>query len=157
MDEIFEQLQQFKDGAITYYEPVDEISIDEFEHKNSVSLPDDFKLFIKKSNGIEVLSTSVYGLGNKQEDLFEVYRREHTLVNIPMPGNVIPFSPDGGGNFYCFDTTTNHDGSCKVIFWTSNYSYTEADVPEVCNESFNDWFQEVVIDWTIEDNDDVLK
>ncbi|MGP1535871.1 SMI1/KNR4 family protein [Prevotella heparinolytica] len=38
---------------------------------------------------------------------------------------MIPFSPDGSGNFYCFDTKvkTKNGDSNQIVFWYSNYIY----------------------------------
>jgi hypothetical protein len=69
-----------------------------------------------------------------------------------MFSNIIPFSPDGRGNYYCFDANNEN----RIIFWVSNYLYTEYDTPEVVNETFKEWFQEVMIEWTIENNDEDL-
>lgn len=157
MNNIFEQLRDFKDEVITFYPGIKEELISEFEQNLELKLPDDYKEFLRISNGLELLSTTIYGISNNFEDLFEVYNREHKLVKVPMSKTILPFSPDGGGNFYCFDSETLTEKSCKVVFWTSNYPYTAEDPPEVCNDSFNDWVQEVVINWTKEDNSDVLK
>jgi len=66
---------------------------------------------------------------------------------------LVPFSPDGGGNHYCFDTRTINENSCNVVFWQHDYPYSEDDPPEVTNTSFTEWMKEVVIDWTLEDYD----
>jgi hypothetical protein len=63
----------------------------------------------------------------------------------------LPFSPDGRGNFYCFDTRDcDNNNSCSVVFWTSNYEYNDDDQPEQTNLSFSDWIEEVMIEWTLE-------
>ena len=63
-----------------------------------------------------------------------------------MPSHIVPFAPDGRGNYYCFDTKQNNE----IVFYTSNYNYSETDKPEVVNSDFCDWFNEVMIDWCIE-------
>lgn len=70
---------------------------------------------------------------------------------MPQPGYLSPFSPDGRGNFYCFDTRAVGNDSCPIVFWVSNYEYQVDDVPETTNGSFVDWMSEVVLDWTLED------
>jgi hypothetical protein len=66
---------------------------------------------------------------------------------------LVPFSPDGFGNHYCFDTRTTNNNLCNVLFWQHNYPYSEDDPPEVTNGSFAEWLKEVAIDWTLEDHD----
>lgn len=103
------------------------------------------------------MGTEVYGIHNrnKEESLESVYYREHSLVKVPQFDHIVPFSPDGQGNFYCFNTRdlTEKGDSCSVIFWVSNYIYGEVDQPEIVNSSFVDWVNEVAIGWTLEDYD----
>jgi hypothetical protein len=80
--------------------------------------------------------------------LDNLYRIEHFEVGNPMPLEFFPFSPDGGGNHYCFDLS-NHDD--KVYFWQHDYEYADKTEVECCNNSFYEWIQEVLIDWTLED------
>ena len=57
---------------------------------------------------------------------------------------LIPLSPDGGGNHYCFDTRIINNNSCNVVFWQHDYAYTVDDAPEVTNPSFTEWIKQVV-------------
>ena len=84
-----------------------------------------------------------------------VYVREHFKVKVPQYDYLVPFSPDGQGNFYCFNTKnlTDNGDSCPIVFWVSNYIYSKDDQPEIVNNSFVDWVNEVVIGWTLEDYD----
>lgn len=52
----------------------------------------------------------------------------------------------GGGSYYCFDISDNN----KIIFWTSNYKYSDTDRPEIVNQDFCEWFNEVMLDWSID-------
>ena len=71
-----------------------------------------------------------------------------------MPSHIVPFAPDGRGNYYCFDI---HKGN-QIVFWVTNYQYSEEDKPEVVNSDFCDWFNEVMIDWCIElEGQDIFK
>jgi hypothetical protein len=94
-------------------------------------------------------------MDQKAVDLFSTYEYEHFNVQMPQPKHIIPFSPDGRGNFYCFDSnqSTNVGMSNAIIFWSSNYLYTEADQPEKTHDSLSDFIQECIIDWALENYD----
>ena len=64
-----------------------------------------------------------------------------------MPLHLIPFSPDGGGNYYCFDIRNNN-----IVFWDSEYDYSN-DIPEVAYNTLAEMMREVFIEWTLEDLD----
>jgi hypothetical protein len=44
-------------------------------------------------------------------------------------------------------------GICPIVFWVSNYIYTNEDQPEIVNESFIEFLKEVFIDWVLESFD----
>jgi cell wall assembly regulator SMI1 len=95
----------------------------------------------------------MYGIRTENFDLEKCYLIEHDEVDNPMPKHLVPFSPDGTGNHYCFDLRTSTIESCKVVFWQHDFIYDNETEPEVVNSSFSDWVQEVVIDWTLEEYD----
>lgn len=153
MNEIINELLRFSDKILTIGEQILDDRIFAFEQKYEVRIPDDFREFISKLNGINLLGTQVLGFNaDSPQSIEAVYLFEHFEVAVPQFHYIIPFSPDGGGNFYCFDTSQRQDdGCCPVIFWVSNYLYTEQDAPEKVNEDFGDWLKQVVIDWTLQD------
>lgn len=153
IDEVIIELQKFEDNIITLEEPASVSDIAAFEKSFEIKLPEDYKKFLQFTNGLDLMGKQVYGINpSNAENLESIYLREHNEVEIPQYEHFVPFSPDGAGNFYCFDTSKiTENGLCEVIFWTSNYEYTDHDEPEVANDSFTDWMQEVVIDWTLED------
>lgn len=153
ISEVFEELQKFSSNLYELYPPIEKETIISFEKKHNVTLPNDYKLFLSKTNGIDFMGSVVFGIFDDSvfKSLGGAYLFEHFEVGNPMPSNLIPFSPDGAGNHYCFESNDNRAG--KIIFWQHDYLYTENDSPEVVNESFADWMKEVVIDWTLEDYD----
>ncbi|GHS88252.1 hypothetical protein FACS189487_06100 [Campylobacterota bacterium] len=154
MEKIFEIIGSFNNDYVKNYPPVKEKNILKAEMFFKCKLPSEYIIFLKYSNGIIIDGDVIYGIGNNEEDIINVYNREHDYVQYPMFNNIIPFSPDGGGNYYCFDINNEN----RIIFWQSNYPYTEQDTPEIVNETFKEWFQEVMIEWTIENNyDDLFK
>jgi hypothetical protein len=151
LDEILIELHKFSVDILTLGAPITNTRlINDFEDKHGIKLPEDYKLFLFNHNGFELMGVQVYGFGNA-EDINSVYDFEHYQVIYPQYNYLVPFSPDGSGNFYCFDTRKHIDRSCPIVFWVSNYEYNEDDQPEVTNENFIEWVKEVVIEWTLEE------
>ena len=155
VDSLISELRKFSEEIISFGDPVTDNRILDFEEINNVILPNDFKEFVSKCNGIDLMGSTVYGFypNEKKESIESVYQFEHYEVNYPQFSYLVPFSSDGRGNFYCFDTRALTANSSKIVFWVSNYIYNDTDKPEVVNDSFLEWLKEVVIDWTLEDYD----
>lgn len=155
MQEIIVQLELFSERIITLDKPVSAEEIDSFEKRTKLILPNDYKILLKRYNGINLMGTIVYGIlkGEISISLEEAFNFEHQEVDNVIFDYLIPFSPDGVGNHYCFDTRTYNDESCNVVFWQHNYLYTDNDQPETTHFSFAMWLKEVVIDWTLDDYD----
>ena len=121
------EMNKFSPEASDFSEPAEPILIAAFEAATQVTLPTDYKLAISRSNGFSIMGDEVYGILEKNVPLSldSVYRREHEEVRYPQSDYLAPFSSDGGGNFYCFDS--RYRTSCSVVFWVSNYQYTDTD------------------------------
>jgi SMI1-KNR4 cell-wall len=153
---VVNELNKFSKELVSIGGKIEDNRISEFETEFNVQFPGDYKLFLSVANGFSLLGTEVYGIYAKKETPFslrELYIIEHYEVQTPQPKYLLPFSPDGGGNFYCFDTRILQNNSCPVVFWVSNYPYTDQDVPEIVNESFVEWMNEIVFQGTLEDYD----
>jgi hypothetical protein len=150
IESLFTELRKFSNKIIEFQTPVLEKDILNFENRFNIRVPNEFKYFLLKSNGLDLMGNTIFGLNKNEmtESLESVYYREHFLVSIPQMQHIIPISPDGGGNFYCLDTTSN-----QIIFWLSNYQYSLADAPEVVYNSFTEFVKEVFIDWTLKEFD----
>lgn len=157
VEAVVEELGKFAPAVCERGDPVNLDLVAAFERATGLTLPADYRAVMACVNGFSVMGSEVYGLRGLDEpaSLEAVYRREHVEVYVPQPAYLVPFSPDGGGNFYCFDTRhpSTATGSCPVVFWVSNYRYTEADPPEVVYPTFLAFVQEVVIAWSLEDYD----
>lgn len=153
--EVFEEIQRFSSGLYQLYGAAEEGKIISFEQRHKISLPNDYKFFLSKTNGIDFMGAVVYGVCDDMasKSIESSYIFEHYEVGNPMPVNLIPFSPDGAGNHYCFDSNNSTNESCEVVFWQHDLSYDLNNPPEVVNESFAEWMKEVLIDWTLEDYD----
>lgn len=130
--------------ASTY--PASSSDILAFEHNRSVLLPKEYKQLLSFSNGIMLMGDEIYGVGSSclSQSLETTYHIEHYMVENPMLEYLIPFSPDGFGNHYCFDS---RDGS--IVFW-------QHDLPALANvsnhvyENLFEMIDEVFFKWTLE-------
>lgn len=154
ISQLFQELSKFSERVIEFNAPVNEFLISKFEKENDILLPKEYKQFLSVSNGLNLMGDEILGLYDikNTNDLFSVYRFEHFEVIRPMPKYLIPFSPDGGGGFYCFDTriSTNRGFSNQIVFWSTDYLYTDVDLPEITHNSMCDFIQECLIGWTLE-------
>ena len=153
MEKIIAELLKFSTEILYLGKPIIDIRVEDFEKKYNLELPNDFKFFIKKFNGLTMNGTEIFCFDSKNRNSFEgIYHFEHFEVVQPQFNYLVPFSPDGGGNFYCFDTNKrNKKGKCPVVFWQSLYKYSETDLPEIDSSDFGKWLKKVIIDWTLED------
>jgi len=113
---------------------------------NHYRLPEDFEYFLKWSNGFSLFGTEILGFENKEFDILKTVSREQNDTNNLMPSHIIPFSPMGNGDFYCFDLKEGLDGDglCPIIYWQWNYSSPERY--EKVNDSFIEWLKELIED-----------
>lgn len=155
IEALIKQLEFFSAELIDLRQPISEEKILEFERKFNFQLPKDYKTFLMAHNGLSLMGITIYGIDNGSEafSLEKSYLFEHYEVDHPMPEYLVPFSPDGAGNHYCFDLRTCSVELCEIVFWQHDLIYDDDNCPEVVNESFTSWVKEVVIDWTLEDYD----
>lgn len=152
-EQTLEKLYKFSSELLQLGEGnVSNLKLETFEKKIGFKLADDFKYILKKHNGINLAETEVYSLSDEAEgnSLDSIFEFEHYEVENPMPINFLPFSPDGRGNHYCLDLARSSDGICPVVFWQYDFGYDSINAIEVCNDSFTDWIDEVMIGWTLE-------
>ena len=152
MDEIFKELLKFSSEVLDLQGPITNDRIIDFEKAYDVTISEDFKTFITRFNGLNMMGTEVYGFNKDYSESIEnVYIYEHFHVAIPQYRNLIPFSPDGRGNFYCLCADKQSREFGAVLFWISNYPYSKSETPEIVNRNFTEWLKQVIIDWTLED------
>ena len=153
MESIITELLKYSDDILEIGNSISDNRINLFEKKYNVILPNDFKKFITKINGFSLMGNGVYSFDeNIAESIENVYHFEHFEVIYPQPLFLVPFCNDGRGNFYCLDTSKNtNTGSCPIVFWVSNYEYTNYDLPEIVNDNFFEWVKEGIIEWTFEE------
>lgn len=124
------------------FAPAEDKSIKDAETMLGCQLPDDYKCFLKETNGISFGGQTIFGVSQKLPayDIVGTSLREHTMVENPMPSHLIPFSPDGFGNHYCFDILNG-----GVFFWKHDVGYSDCP-PDKEYDSFTEMFSELVVD-----------
>lgn len=149
----YKNLLKFSDSILTLGNPILDNRIEEFENIIGYKLPKDFKWFIEKNNGFSLLGNEVNGLGEEflNTSLDKVYNFENSEVENPMPKYFLPFSPDGYGNHYCLDFSRIENEICPIVFWQHDFKYENLTEVETCNDSFVEWVNEVLIEWTLEE------
>lgn len=141
-------IDSLEEEHVGKYDPIDNpLRINDFK------LPDDFVYFSKWSNGFSLFGTEILGFGNEEFDILKTVLREQNDTNNVMPRFIIPFSPVGNGDFYCFDLKNGLDenGLCPVIYWQWNYSSSE-NYEIDCN-SFVDWLKELIEDSLLDEKE----
>jgi SMI1/KNR4 family protein len=154
IDSIIQRIQDFKEEYVECFDPISDDALQLAQENIPFQLPADYIRLLQFSNGILICGDEVLGINHKPFDLIKAYKTEHEATQVHMPSHIVPFAPDGRGNYYCFDA---QQGS-QIVFWVANHQYSEEDKPEVVNSDFCDWFNEVMIDWCIElEGQDIFK
>lgn len=154
IDSIIQRIQDFKEEYVECFDPISDDALQLAQENIPFQLPADYIRLLQVSNGILICGDEVLGINHKPFDLIKAYKTEHEATQVYMPSHIVPFAPDGRGNYYCFDF---HKGN-QIVFWVANHQYSEEDKPEVVNSDFCDWFNEVMIDWCIElEGQDIFK
>ena len=146
LTQIIEEFNRFSDSIKASTNPASTSDIVYFEQHNSVLLPKEYKQLLSFSNGIMLMGDEIYGVGSSclSQSLETTYQIEHYLVDNPMMEYLIPFSPDGFGNHYCFDS---RDGT--IVFWQHDLPACENVSKHVYANLF-EMIEEVLFQWTLE-------
>ncbi|KIQ17957.1 hypothetical protein RT99_18010 [Flavobacterium sp. MEB061] len=152
-EKLLNELYKFSNEVLILGIPIKDNRLEIFEKKIGYILPDDFKYILKKHNKISLFGVELIGYDDEFQNssLDKVYEFEHFEVSNKMPSQFVPFSPDGRGNHYCLDLSKYIDGFTPVVFWQWDCIYENFEDVEVCNSSFVDWMQEVMIEWSLEE------
>lgn len=109
-----------------------------FVKPNDLILPEDYLYFMKWSNWFSIFGLEILGIGNERFDLLKHVQREQNETNNLMPQFLVPFSPVGNGDYYCFDIKDGlKEGTCPVVYWQWDCSSPEEY--EILADSFVDW------------------
>lgn len=149
INDVICQLKKFSVDILEWKTPIDKQRILNFENEFYVKLPDEFVILLKETNGFSLMGFEIIGFSrsNCEYGLEETYRFEHFDVENIMPSYIVPFSPDGYGNHYCFDVK-NHN----IIFWEHDSDYTQYEPIVVC-KTLAFFLQKIIIDEILKDYD----
>jgi hypothetical protein len=151
---LYGELVQFSSSVLELHLGIGAAETLKFERSQYLTLPEDYKAFLEKTNGFSLMGEQVLGVDfSTRYSIVSAYDIEHFKVESPQPSYLVPFSNDGRGNFYCFDTRIHEHHSCPVVYWQSGYPYSSSDLPEVTHRTFIEWVKEVIIEWTLDDYD----
>lgn len=157
--------KNFQEGLDDLNEPVSDEKISDLESKLSISLPEDFKEFLKIHNGQagdagwlidgqELLSTErildewkvwkglLDGGGFDDFEESEEEDRGNGVKSDWWNAKWIPFTYDGAGNHLCIDLDPASGGKIGQIITM----WHDDDEREVKGSSFNEWFSKYIQD-----------
>lgn len=150
LNEVLSELNKFDKSLYGFYEGAGLDLISKFEKKINYDLPIDFKEFLVFSNGANILFETIMGVDTRelQFDLYSTYLLERDESGNPIPGYLLPISPNGRGDHYCLDLTSLSDNkeTCKVVFWQHDYNDINT-IPVVAAISFYDFLFEIITDF----------
>lgn len=142
--DVIERLKEFPEEALDWNAPTDMQRLQDFEREFNIELPHEFVTLLKETNGFSPEGFEVIGFSTPdyKYGLEETYQDEHFEMGNPMPAHLVPFSPDGFGNHYCFDVKSHH-----IVFWEHDVDYTQ-HYPIVICKSLAEFIQNEMIEET---------
>jgi len=155
IEETYNHLRRFNEFPLTLGEPILDNRLEEFENKYGIKLTSEFKYIYRKHNGFGLSGVEVMGLGEEFRggSLDKYYEMMHKYFQNFIPKEFVPISRDGWGNYYCLDLSRCTSKICPIVFWQHDYEYSVLSDIETCNNSFAEWIDEVMIDWTLQEYD----
>ena len=103
IDSIIQRIQDFKEEYVECFDPISDDALQLAQENIPFQLPADYIRLLQFSNGILICGDEVLGINHKPFDLIKAYKTEHEATQMRMPSHIVPFAPDGRGNYYCFD------------------------------------------------------
>lgn len=152
IEAVSQKLMEFPDRVLDRGTPITDNRVEAFEHAIGFTLTDEFKFLVKRHNPASVSGTGIFGFG--QEFGGSAFEKMYTMVTATyqdfIPKTVVPFSPDGAGNYYCLDLSRRQGETCPVVFYQLNFLYENLEDIETCHPSFAAWVSDVMIGWNQE-------
>ncbi len=147
-------IQLFKDNADSNFSinQATDKEIKDAENELEIELPESYRAFQLEFGNfdwgiLEVHSVKTPFLG--VSNIVGITLSERTECHPNMPTHLIPFSDNGGGDSYCFDTSNYTDKECQVVFW--DHTDSKNQKPEVVAKDFLEWIEKE-IEWRAEDD-----
>lgn len=145
----YQNLLQFEDDRLELGQAITDDRLEQFEKKLGYTLTSEFKYLMRKHNGFSVSGCEVYGIGDEfnNRSLDKMYDLISPSYQDFIPKSVVPFSPDGAGNYYCLDLSRSNGDTCPIVFYQTHYEYQDLNDLETCNHNLEEWIDEVMIEW----------
>ncbi|WNG52948.1 SMI1/KNR4 family protein [Archangium minus] len=108
-----------------------------------VNLAGGYRLFLQRFGWGGVGSIELFGLGADVPpylNLTAMTLSEREEMSPALPGHLIPFMNDGGGNLYCLDSRV--EGEPPVVFW--DHTAGKQQNPSLVASDFMAWLTERV-------------
>lgn len=150
MDEAIDQYEQIaqriRQRAPSDYvpDPATDAEIAVVEGELGYTLPDSYKR-LQKEFGEYSGVADIYGVKptpSPLQNIVGITMVERYECFPPVPDHLIPFSDNGGGDSYCFDTSRLRNGECPVVFW--DHEGDQDQQPEPCAATFLDRLEEAI-------------
>ena len=120
------------------YQEIREKDVTTIEKKLFYVLPKDFKFFLLNYNWIIIPWDYIYCIKIRDgEFIFDLYKNsidEYNSLN-PMPKYLVPFSPNGRGDHYCFNKKDD-----KIYFWQHDAPECDWNPDYEC-DTFTEWLE----------------
>ena len=139
LTDLFEQIRTLA-PADSFFSPPTESDINAAEDAMQVIIPADYRRFIKEF-GASSWPSPMCGVGAEVSwDLIlaDAVQAARSYERKPLPDHLLPFSPFGKHDYYCFDLSRMSDGECPIVYWKPNQSSSS---PSDCFVSFVDWLE----------------
>lgn len=131
----------------TLYPPATNLDISQLEGQLNFYLPEDFKDFLKFSNGIYLLYDQIFGIYNKTDsnDLFTNYKQETEESGNPIPRNYCPVLNNGRGDVECIILYEKKEVNLisPVIFWQHDLD-NNLESPRIIANSFYEYIDDLI-------------
>ena len=150
INSIYAKLKNSPLEEVELYPPIPNDRIIKFEEMFCVKLPLDYRSLLLLSNGFYYDGHEILGISlNSQDtryDLTAAYKFEHYETTNIMFSHIVPFYPDGFGNFACFDTRKmDVNGICPIVFWEHDIEYDENNEPKIISTSFIEFILDEIL------------
>ncbi len=127
-------------------DPATDAEIADAERELGCAFPESYKRFQKEfGEGSGIID--IYGvkpLPPPMQNIVGITMSERHDCFPSMTFHLIPFSDNGGGDSYCFDTSFFESGECPVVLW--DHEGIEDQQPERCGNTFLDWLEKTLKD-----------
>ncbi|MCP4325787.1 MAG: SMI1/KNR4 family protein [Alteromonadales bacterium] len=150
MNERFNRIiQLFRDNSDSNFS-IDQASVNEIEsveNELGVKLPDSYCAFQLKLGDFDEGFLDIYSVRSPQDgniNIAGITRMEQNECEPKMPQHLIPFSDNGGGDSYCFDTSDPNKSECRVVFW--DHTASEDQKPEIVACDFLEWIENEIME-----------